>query len=197
MKIMKAEFVMSAARFSDLPAPQGAEFCVMGRSNVGKSSFINHVFSDKSLARVSNKPGKTVLANFFKVSDGTVWVDLPGYGYAKTARTERARWSALIEDYCQKRENLRGVVWLLDMRHAGLSSDLEAGEWLERLGLPTLPVLTKCDKLSRSEAAAQKKAFVKALGLTFDPIVYSVTKPAYRDLFWERYALWQSEGLQP
>jgi GTP-binding protein len=197
MKIIKAQFVMSAARFSDLPPSAGTEYCVMGRSNVGKSSFINHVFSDRGLARVSNKPGKTTLANFFKVSDGTVWVDLPGYGYAQTAKIQRARWSALIEDYCVKRENLRGVVWLLDIRHPGLAIDLEAGEWLMRAGLPALPVLTKCDKLPKSAVAAQKRLFVKALGPAFDPLVYSVNQPEYRDLFWRRFAQWTTEGLQP
>jgi GTP-binding protein len=197
MEIMKAEFVLSAAHFKDLPSPVGEEFCIMGRSNVGKSSFINHVFSKKGLARVSNKPGKTILANFFKVSDQTMWVDLPGYGYAKTARAERVRWNKLIEEYCEKRENLRGVIWLLDVRHVGLKIDLEAREWLMRLGLPTLPVLTKCDKLTKNELAAHKKAFIKAFEFSMEPLAYSVNDIAYRDRFWEYYKQWQTQGSMP
>jgi GTP-binding protein len=197
MKIMKAEFIMSAAHFSELPAHEEEEFCVMGRSNVGKSSFINHVFENRRLARVSKMPGKTILANVYRVSDGTMWVDLPGYGYARTARTERVRWNRLIEEYCEKRNNLKGIIWLLDARHAGLPIDLEAWEWLGHRHLPLLPVLMKCDKLSRSEIVAQKNAFIKAFGFSRSPVTYSVNDAMYRDRFWKRYEQWRYQGAVP
>src|SRR5271169_1330235 len=87
-----AEFLFSVARYNDLPKSNKREFCILGRSNVGKSSFLNHVFANKRLARVSKTPGKTTLMNFFSVNDGSVWVDLPGYGHARRARTEQVRW---------------------------------------------------------------------------------------------------------
>ena len=194
---MKAEFIMSAARYSELPALDEDEFCVMGRSNVGKSSFINHVFENRRLARVSKTPGKTILANVYRVSDGTTWVDLPGYGYARTAKTERVRWNRLIEEYCEKRKNLNGIIWLLDVRHAGLPIDQEAREWLGHRHLPLLPVLMKCDKLSRSELLAQKNAFVTAFGFSRSPVTYSVHDALYREQFWKRYEQWRNQGTAP
>lgn len=192
---MKAEFIMSAAHFSELPAHEGEEFCVMGRSNVGKSSFINHVFENRRLARVSKMPGKTILANLYKVSDGTMWVDLPGYGYARTARTEQVRWGGLIEEYCNKRKNLKGIIWLLDVRHVGLNIDLEAKEWLSRRRLPLLPVLMKCDKLSKARLSVQTKAFVKTFRFTFNPVAFSTKEIPCRELFWKEYEAWRNKGI--
>jgi GTP-binding protein len=165
----------------------------MGRSNVGKSSFINHVFANKALARVSKKPGKTTLANFFKVNDGTVWVDLPGYGHAKRAKTEQVRWSRLIADYCEKRENLLGVIWLCDSRHPGLDIDKEACAWFQTLSMPVFMVLTKADKLTRNEQAITKKQYRQHFNLNQDPLVYSNTADTFRDEFFELYSAWQKD----
>jgi ribosome biogenesis GTP-binding protein YsxC/EngB len=194
MKPMKAEFIMSAAHFKELPAHEGDEFCVMGRSNVGKSSFVNHVFENRALARVSGMPGKTILANVYKVSDGTTWVDLPGYGYARASKIEQVRWSRLIEEYCEKRKNLKGIIWLLDARHVGLTIDLEARDWLSHRRLPLLPVLMKCDKLTKAEIAAQMKNFIKTFGFTFAPVPFSSKEILYRERFWKHYEIWRNGG---
>jgi GTP-binding protein len=194
MKNIKAEFIMSAAHFSELPAHEGIEFCVMGRSNVGKSTFVNHVFGNRALARVSGMPGKTILANVYKVSDGTTWVDLPGYGYARASKVEQVRWSRLIEEYCEKRKNLKGIIWLLDARHVGLTIDLEARDWLGHRRLPLLPVIMKCDKLTKAEIAAQMKNFIKTFGFTFDPVPFSSKEILYRERFWKHYETWRNGG---
>jgi len=188
---MKAEFISSAARYSQLPAPDGEEFCLLGRSNVGKSSFVNHVFENRKLARVSNTPGKTILANYYKVSDNSVWVDLPGYGFAKGPKTEKAGWSRLIEEYCEKRPDLIGGLWLLDIRHAGLEIDRIALQWFIARHIPILPILTKCDKIVTSKIKDRKKEFVEEFGLKEEPVVYSINSIVYREEFWKRFEKWR------
>jgi len=191
-----AEFLFSAANFSEIPKSKSREFCVCGRSNVGKSSFINHVFADNRLARVSKMPGKTTLANFFSVSDGSVWVDLPGYGHAQRARTEQLRWSRLIGDYCEGRENLRGAIWLCDSRHVGLDIDKEAYEWFRSLDLPVLPVLTKTDKLTRRQQSENVKKFTGLFHPEFEPVLFSYAGELSREVFWERYYYWARRQRQ-
>jgi GTP-binding protein len=190
--IMNARFVCSAAHYNQVPAEGGDEFCLMGRSNVGKSSFINHVFGNRDLARVAKKPGKTTLANFFEVSDGTVWVDLPGYGFASAPKGEKVRWDRLIEEYCEKREILRGCVWLLDIRHPGLPVDLLAHRWFSSRRIPMFPVLTKCDKVTRQEGAALLKEFMESFGFPEEPVMYTTTRQACKEEFWMRFGKWQS-----
>jgi GTP-binding protein len=187
-----AEFLLSAAHMRDIPQSPEREFCVLGRSNVGKSSFINHVFSNGSLARVSKTPGKTTLANFYRVDDGSVWVDLPGYGHAQRARSEQMRWSRLVADYCEKRKNLRGVILLCDSRHPGLPLDKEALAWLSSLSLPVLVVLTKTDKLSVRERTENAALFARELHLEEPPVFYSTRHEEARQRFWERYEVWAS-----
>jgi GTP-binding protein len=182
-----AFFMQSAARFGDFPAPAHDEFCLLGRSNVGKSSFVNHVLENRSLARVSKTPGKTSLANLYTVNDRWIWVDLPGYGYAKTSRGEKLRWSRLIADYCGKRKVLRGAIWLLDIRHPRAGADIEAAEWLARLALPVMPVLTKGDKLRRGERRSRQREFMTRYGFERDPVVYSIHEHAARERFWASY----------
>jgi GTP-binding protein len=190
--LVKARYGCSAAHYAQLPVTQRDEYCVMGRSNVGKSSFINHVFNDRGLARVSKKPGKTRLANFYEISDGTAWVDLPGYGFAFASKGERVRWEGLIEEYCEKRKRLRGCIWLLDIRHAGLPGDLTAQRWFAGRGLTVFPVLTKCDKLSGKDIAGSRAAYRKAFGFSGEPVLYSTKQTACRLEFWGRFQKWQS-----
>jgi GTP-binding protein len=190
--IMNASFLCSAAQFEQAPAVNDNEFCLIGRSNVGKSSLINHVFGSRDLARVSKTPGKTTLANFYRLSDNTVWVDLPGYGFASTSKDEKKRWSRLIEEYCDKRGNLKGCIWLLDIRHAALPADCAAYTWLLSSRIPVFPVLTKCDKVSKQEMAARMKEFIKSFGFSGEPMTYSITRPACREEFWMRFKTWQS-----
>ncbi len=185
-----AEFMASAAHYGDIAQSTSPEFCVLGRSNAGKSSFINHLFGNGGLARVSKTPGKTTLANFYRISDGSVWADLPGYGHARRARSERQRWSRLIADYCETRGNLRGVLWLCDIRHPGLDIDREAYSWFASLSLPVLAVLTKADKLTMQEQAAHEREFIAAFCMRQRPVPYTTRRDEARLRFWERYREW-------
>jgi GTP-binding protein len=186
-----ARHLSSYARYGEIPSSTRAEFAVIGRSNVGKSSFINHVFADKGLARVSSTPGKTRLANFFACSDGTLWVDLPGYGYARAGGGEKGRWARLIGDYCERRGNLAGIVWLLDARHPGMEHDLEADEWLRGLGRPVLPVATKCDKLTHAEVVSNGRRFMEIFRFREAPVMYSIRDAGSRERFWTTYERWK------
>lgn len=185
------EFIVSAAYAREFPQLQGDEFAILGRSNVGKSSFINHVLEKQGLAKTSRTPGKTTLANFFRVDNGMVWVDLPGYGYARASGSERERWSVLIRNYCETRTCLRGIVWLIDIRHPGVAADIEARAWIEGLKIGFFPVLTKVDKINRSQIASQIRKAVVALRLPAEPVVYSIMQHASRERFRERFAEWR------
>jgi GTP-binding protein len=190
-----AEFLSSSGKFSELPPPLGDEFAILGRSNVGKSSFLNHVCADHRLARTSKRPGTTICVNLFKITESVYWADLPGYGYARTGGGERVRWSSLILDYCEKRENLKGIIWLVDMRHIGVAMDLEACAWLRKTGIPVLPVLSKADKLSRNEKSRQIAAFAGQFAGFAQPVVYSILDHASRERFWERFEAWKESIL--
>ena len=189
----KIEFIKSAANFKDLPKLSGEEYAVLGRSNVGKSTFFNHVLASGAIARVSKRPGKTTLANFYKLGEGLFWVDLPGYGYAKACSSEKERWGKLIGDYCTKRDNLTGIIWLLDIRHPGVSADMEAFEWLGELKLPVMPVLTKGDKLSRTLRKKHCSQFREIFGFEEDPVIYSSLEHASRERFWTGFEAWRQK----
>ncbi len=191
-KSISASFVASAAHFRDLPKPSGEEYAIVGRSNVGKSSFINHVLSSGALARTSKKPGKTTLANLYRLEEGLYWVDLPGYGYARASIEEKERWSKLIADYCSKRSNLVGIIWLLDIRHPGIGADLEAAQWLQSLNISILPVLTKGDKLSRNMQQKSVADYRKLFGFEEEPLVYSTLEHSSREKFWARFDDWRN-----
>jgi GTP-binding protein len=183
-------FICSAAKRSQFPRETVNEYCLLGRSNVGKSSFINHVLNNRSLARVSKTPGKTGLANFYQVSDTIIWVDLPGYGYARKSREEKARWSRLIGDYCRYRATLTGVLWLLDIRHCPTAADNEAYDWLCRLRHPVLPVVTKADKLPRAKRRKQIQDFMRYYRLELPPVHYSIHDNDARERFWDVFSEW-------
>jgi GTP-binding protein len=186
-----AEYILSAYDYKNIPKYNCIEICVMGRSNVGKSSFINHVFSNNNLARVSKRPGMTTFANFYRVSDGSIWVDLPGYGYAERTKKERIRWAKLINEYCEKREELKGIIWLLDIRHPGLEIDKQAFNWIISLNLFFLPILTKSDKLSWQERIKNKELFIKIFEFNTEPILYSIRDNNAKEVFYNRYNLWR------
>jgi GTP-binding protein len=194
-RIEDVSFVLSAANKKDFPKLAGTEYCILGRSNVGKSSFINHVLENRKLAMVSKKPGKTSLANFFRINEFLHWVDLPGYGYAKTSKTEKLRWSKLIADYCQSRDNLAGIIWLLDIRHPGLRADREAFSWLCSLGTPFFPVFTKCDKIKKAKYKEQTSLYHKFFRLDHQGVCYSVEENAARQRFWDQFMPWH-ESVQ-
>ncbi len=148
----QAEFLASYGLASQLPPSQGMEIAFAGRSNVGKSSAINRIFQRKSLARVSSVPGKTATINFYGVGE-VRFVDLPGYGYAKAAKSEQLRWSELIEGYFAQDRSLRLVILLVDMRHPASPLDVQMAEFLLARELPFLVLLTKSDKLNKTETA--------------------------------------------
>ena len=153
MNFQQVRFVTSFGRLDQLPPSQMPELVFAGRSNVGKSSLINKLFSQKSLARVSATPGKTATINFFRGGQMR-FVDLPGYGYAKVSRQEKLRWASLIEGYFAQDRDIRLVFSLVDMRHPPTNDDLMMIEFLIESELPFVVVLTKADKLS---AAQQRK----------------------------------------
>src|ERR1051325_4663410 len=141
-----AVFSRSAVKLTDCPTDGLPEIAVTGRSNVGKSSLINALADRKQLARVSGTPGKTQVLNYFKVNDSFYLVDMPGYGYAKRSKTERAQWAKMIEMYLKNRETLRAVGVLMDSRHDLMESDRDALEWLHEHEVPAFVVMTKGDQ---------------------------------------------------
>ncbi len=160
---MKAEFKFSSARLSQIPHHGKPEFAFIGRSNVGKSSLINMLVGAK-LAKVSATPGKTKLINHFLVDDRWWLVDLPGYGYARTSRTERQAFSTLITDYVTKSESLHFLFVLIDSRHEPLKIDLEFLQFLGREGIPFGIVFTKADKQSQSRTRRNVEEYCCTLG---------------------------------
>jgi GTP-binding protein len=161
IKITSAEFIISAASPTQFPKTQYPEIAFAGRSNVGKSSLLNTLVGRKSLAKTSSTPGKTQQINFFRLNDRFQFVDLPGYGYAKVARTEREAWARLIETYLVKREQLKLVVALSDIRHDPPQLDQEMFAWLDALGRDYLIVLTKYDKVSPAQAQKRKEQLLE------------------------------------
>lgn len=187
MIIQSACFVTSAPSVAACPVSAWPEIAFAGRSNVGKSSLINALLNRKGLVRTSSTPGRTQMLNFFAVNEQLHVVDLPGYGFARAPRAVRERWQPMIRGYLGSRANLRAVVWLLDARREPSDEDLEFLDWLEEAGRPTIPVVTKVDKLSRNELARHLNAIARATGLAkelFTP--FSAVTRQGRDEIWER-----------
>ncbi len=171
MRVTLAEFVTSAARPSQVPPPSLPEVAFAGRSNVGKSSLINTLVMRKRLVKTSSTPGKTRMLNFFAVNGRYGFVDLPGYGYARAPKGQRAEWGSLVEGYLKKRPTLRSVVLIMDLRHEPFPTDRQMIEWLAHQKLPAILVATKADKLGRSRRMEQRKRMAKALEIEPDRIV--------------------------
>lgn len=146
-----AEILLSAVSKAQYPGDDIPEIALAGRSNVGKSSFINTLLGRKNLARTSGKPGKTQQLNFYNIDDKIRFVDVPGYGYAKVSKTERAKWGKMIEEYLTTRENLRVVVSLVDMRHEPSADDVQMYDFLKYYEIPVIIVATKADKIPRGK----------------------------------------------
>ncbi|MBR6995919.1 MAG: YihA family ribosome biogenesis GTP-binding protein [Ruminococcus sp.] len=154
----KAEFTAAYGKFSQIPAPERIEIAFAGHSNVGKSTLINKLFNRKNLARVSSVPGKTATINFYGL-ENIYFVDLPGYGYAKVSKSEKERWSGLIEGYLSSDRDIRLVFMLVDMRHAPTKDDVQMVNYLIDTEMPFVLVLTKADKLNKTERAKRLEAF--------------------------------------
>lgn len=162
MNFNKAEFLTSYGKYSQIPQSDRVEIAFSGRSNVGKSSLINKIFNRKSLARVSATPGKTVTINFYGLENIYI-VDLPGYGYAKVSKTEKQRWAGLIEGYLQADRDLGLVFQLVDFRHPPTADDIMMINFLIDSELPFVIVLTKADKLKKTQREARMEALQNEL----------------------------------
>ncbi|WP_455166008.1 ribosome biogenesis GTP-binding protein YihA/YsxC [Streptococcus sp.] len=146
-----ADILLSATNKSHYPQDDIPEVALAGRSNVGKSSFINTMLNRKNLARTSGKPGKTQLLNFFNIDDKLRFVDVPGYGYARVSKKEREKWGKMIEEYLTTRDNLKAVVSLVDLRHEPSADDVQMYEFLKYYEIPVILVATKADKIPRGK----------------------------------------------
>ena len=182
-----AEILLSAANKSHYPQDEIPEIALAGRSNVGKSSFINTLLNRKNLARTSGKPGKTQLLNFFNIDDKLRFVDVPGYGYAKVSKTERAKWGKMIEEYLTSRENLRAVVSLVDFRHEPSADDVQMYEFLKYYEIPVIVVATKADKVPRGKWNKYESVIKKKLDFdkNDDFIVFSSVNKDGLDAAWD------------
>jgi GTP-binding protein len=167
MQIKSAEFITSASSLAECPAWERPEFAFIGRSNVGKSSMINLLANRDSLAKVSATPGKTRLLNFFLMNGSWSLVDLPGYGFAKAAKSEKFEFNERAGDYLEQRSNLRRVFVLIDSRHKPQRIDLDFLGWLGGTGVPFSLVFTKTDK----QSAAKTKAAIALFEETLAPLV--------------------------
>tara|TARA_B110000008_G_scaffold249922_1_gene262945 strand:+ start:310 stop:939 length:630 start_codon:yes stop_codon:yes gene_type:complete len=152
IKFQSAAFAISAPSLKQCPEDSGCEVAFAGRSNAGKSSAINTLTRNKSLARTSKTPGRTQMINFFTLSDGKRLVDLPGYGYAKVPIAMKAQWNRHLAEYLQQRKSLGGLILLMDIRHPLQDYDQQMLNWAAEAGLPVHILLTKSDKLKRGPA---------------------------------------------
>jgi GTP-binding protein len=200
MKIRTAEYVISAPSLKECPDFNGTpELVLVGRSNVGKSSFINSLVQRKNLARTSNTPGKTRYINFYDITYNApgapaqsapqklLFVDLPGYGYAKISKSEQEKWRKNLEAYLSKRDPIRLVIQLIDARHGPQENDIQMYEWLQYHGKQVQVILTKIDKLSKNELAKQVALTARLLDVTpADVIAYSAENHTGRNEAWAR-----------
>ncbi len=181
---MDVEFLGSFTR-SNLPLENYPEVCIIGRSNVGKSSFINKMVGRRNIARISSTPGKTRTINMFLCENKFVLVDLPGFGYAGVSRSERKRWAGDIEHYIETRKTLEAVILLVDLRHFPLEIDVDAIEWLKSLDKAFIVVMTKADKVKMGDLARRKADIYGLLEeKTLDSIRFSAKTGLGRKEVW-------------
>ena len=188
MKISNVELSISAVRQSQYPVSSLPEFLIVGRSNVGKSSFVNTLINRKNYARTSSKPGKTQTLNFYKINDDFYFVDVPGYGYAITDKKTQMKFGKMIEDYVANREQLKEVFMLIDFRHKPSSDDILMYKYLKYYNLKVTVVATKIDKISFGQREKYKNIILKTLELQEgDKIVLfsSVTKDGKKEIYGE------------
>lgn len=177
--LSKAQFMTSAPRLSACPPGIGHEVAFVGRSNAGKSSAINALTRQRQLARASKTPGRTQLLNFFGLDEERRLVDLPGYGYAAVPEAMKIAWQKELQNYLIKRDSLRGLMLLMDIRHPLQNYDVEMLKWAQAGKLPVHILLTKCDKLNRGPAANARQAVqksLKALGLNATVQLFSALR---------------------
>ncbi|WP_462412413.1 ribosome biogenesis GTP-binding protein YihA/YsxC [Neobacillus sp. Marseille-QA0830] len=186
MKVVSSDIVISAVKPEQYPATDLPEFALAGRSNVGKSSFINRMLNRKGLARISSKPGKTQTLNFYLINEILHFVDVPGYGYAKVSKAERAAWGRMIETYFTTREQLRAVVMIVDLRHPPTEDDVMMYDFLKHYGIPCIVIATKADKIPKGKWQKHLKVTKETLQLEKDDhvVVFSSEIGEGKDQAW-------------
>jgi GTP-binding protein len=186
MHVKTADYMTSATKPSNYPEETFPEIAFAGRSNVGKSSMINKLLNRKSLVRTSSTPGRTQMLNFFSINQEFLLVDLPGYGFAKVPLSVKKAWGPMIRTYLEERKTLAAVVMLYDIRRVPRAEDLQLLDWLEEFGVPTIPVVTKIDKVNRSQRKKHIAAIAEVTGI--DPEAFTLfsalTREGYDNL-WE------------
>ncbi|AIM15793.1 MULTISPECIES: ribosome biogenesis GTP-binding protein YihA/YsxC [Neobacillus] len=186
MKVTSSEIVISAVRPDQYPDTDLPEFALAGRSNVGKSSFINKMLNRKGLARTSSKPGKTQTLNFFLINESLYFVDVPGYGYARVSKSERAAWGKMIETYFTSREQLRACVLIVDLRHPPTSDDVMMYDFLKHYEIPCIVIATKADKIPKGKWQKHLKVTKETLDLdpNDDIVIFSSETGEGKDKAW-------------
>ncbi|MDZ5470782.1 ribosome biogenesis GTP-binding protein YihA/YsxC (plasmid) [Bacillus sp. 31A1R] len=186
MKVTSSEIVISAVKPDQYPGEALPEFALAGRSNVGKSSFINTMLNRRGLARISSKPGKTQTLNFYLINEILHFVDVPGYGYAKVSKSERAAWGKMIETYLTNREQLKAVLLIVDLRHPPSEDDIMMYDFLKHYHIPCIVIATKADKIPRGKWQKHLKVTRETLDLvqTDTIIVFSSETGEGKDKAW-------------
>lgn len=179
MIIKKAKFIISAEKLSQCPNFNRPEIALIGRSNVGKSSFINALTNNSKLAKTSNKPGKTRLINLFDFDEKYIVADLPGYGYAQVSKDMQDNWQRNLEEYLLNRESLKLLVQFIDSRHDIQENDMQMHQWIEHNGLNSIVVATKIDLTSKSKIQSKVNAISGELNRPVFP--FSVKNNYYND----------------
>ncbi|MFQ3542596.1 ribosome biogenesis GTP-binding protein YihA/YsxC [Halobacillus rhizosphaerae] len=186
MKVNYVDIVISAASKKQYPKDPIPEIALAGRSNVGKSSFINKMIQRKNLARTSSKPGKTQTLNFYIINEEFHFVDVPGYGYAKVSKSERAKWGRMMEEYFAEREQLRATALVVDIRHKPTEDDQMMYDYLKHFELPVMVIATKLDKIKKGQRQKQLKTIIQTLEIEDEDnlIPFSAETGEGKDLAW-------------
>jgi GTP-binding protein len=186
MKIIKSDLHKIAVEPKQYPQDELPEIAFAGRSNVGKSSFINSMINRANLARTSGKPGKTRTINFYIINDSFRFVDLPGYGYAQVSKSERKKWGEIIEKFLVTRENLREVILIVDIRHEPTEQDLMMYNWIKSFGYTGIVLATKADKISKGNYAKHVKIIKNKFDILDANLIipYSSEKKTNKDEVW-------------
>lgn len=171
MEVKNSSLAYIGTNFSHYPQDGKPEIAFAGKSNVGKSTLINAILGRRALARTSSQPGKTRTINFYDVNGQMYVVDLPGYGYAKAPKTEIAKWGQMIEEYLGKREELRAIILLIDIRHEPGKNDMMMYDWLKHYGYDIIIAATKADKINRSQIQKHLSVIRKTLGLRQEDVL--------------------------
>lgn len=187
MKIIKSDLHAMAVGPSQYPQDELSEIAFAGRSNVGKSSFINSMINRANLARTSGKPGKTRTINFYIINDSFRFVDLPGYGYAQVSKTEREKWGHIIEEYLTERKNLKEIMLIVDIRHEPTEQDLMMYNWIKSFGYNGFVIATKADKISKSRWQKHISVIKKKLEIENTDLIipYSSDKKTNKEKAWK------------